>query len=460
MAQYQSFPGAPGDSLTLDKLKKLLLPDMEGRSFLDVGCNEGFFCGFAKFQGASRSVGVDHSAGFIARARQRFPDCEFHVASWEQLPQGPFDVILLASALHYADDQPALLHRLMDLLSPDGVLVLELGIVTSKQSEWVKVERGIDQRYFPTMPKLREVLADYAWKWMGPSIAQAGDPVSRHVLHVSRRRRAAYLLMQPPAFGKSSIAKALFPKAGVPVVSGDQVIGRIAAGKLQAPEALARAINDDYSPFRLDQAIQRIFDRGLGVDLVRLWLAEAGPGDFAVDMYVPASQQTIVQAALADAGYMPVVLNWDRVGASQIPEATLRQRAEMFYLSLADEAIVGTTSGGDMLGYVDEVDVADGRITLRGWAADGSGAMPPALAVRVGDTIHVVELFEKQLRPDVQRATGMPHALVGYRAVLAVDGLGSLTDLGPDFAVHAHGTTGPSTAFPLSAPLARKLKAR
>jgi SAM-dependent methyltransferase len=460
MAQYQSFPGAPGDSLTLDKLKKLSFPELEGRSFLDVGCNEGFFCGFAKFQGASRSVGVDHSAGFIARARSRFPDCEFHVASWDHLPQGPFDVILLASALHYAADQPALLHRLVDLLSPDGVLVLELGIVTSKQSEWVKVERGIDERYFPTMPKLREVLADYAWKWMGPSIAQAGDPVSRHVLHISRRRRAAYLLMQPPAFGKSSIAKALFPKAGVPVVSGDQVIGRIAAGKLQAPEALVGAINDDYSPFRIDQAIQRIFDRGLGADLVRLWLAEAGAGDFAVDMYVPASQQAIVQAALTDAGYMPVVLSWERIGASQIPEATLRERAEQFYLSLATPIADGTPGGG-MVGYVDEVSVADGRITLRGWAADGAGAMPAALAVRVGNTTHVIESFEKQLRPDVQRSTGIPHALVGYRAVLEVEGLDSLAQLGPGFAVHAHGgATGPSTAFPLSAPLARKLKAR
>lgn len=458
MAQYQSFPGAPGDSLTLDKLKKLSLPELDGRSFLDVGCNEGFFCGFAKFLGATRSVGVDHSAGFIERARTRFPDCEFHVASWEQLPQGPFDVILLASALHYADDQPALLHRLMDLLSPDGVLVLELGIVTSKQSEWVKVERGIDERYFPTMPKLREVLADYAWKWMGPSVAQTGDPVSRHVLHISRRRRAAYLLMQPPAFGKSSIAKSLFPKAGVPVVSGDQVIGRIAAGKLQAPDDLVAAINDDYSPFRLDQAIQRIFDRGLGAELVRLWLAEAGPGDFAVDMYVPVSEQAIVQAALADAGYLPVVLNWERVGASQIPEATLRQRAETFYLSLAGP--MADQAGSGMVGFVDEVSVADGRITLRGWAADGSGAMPPAFAVRVGDTTHVVESFDKQLRPDVQRATGMPHALVGYRAVLAVDGLDSLSDLGPGFSVHAHGVAGQSVAFPLSAPLARKLKVR
>ena len=74
MAQYQSFPDAAGDSRTLDKLKALRLPDLAGKSFLDVGCNEGFFCGFARFLGAGRVVGVDHSEQFIARARVRFPD--------------------------------------------------------------------------------------------------------------------------------------------------------------------------------------------------------------------------------------------------------------------------------------------------------------------------------------------------------------------------------------------------
>src|SRR3546814_14867320 len=136
MTQYQSFPDASGDSRTLEKLKALKLPELGGLGFLDVGCNEGFFCGFAKFQGASRAVGIDQSRAFIERARARFPACEFHQQGWEQLPDGLFDVILLASALHYADDQAALMHRLVERLTPNGVLVLELGIASSeKRSE-------------------------------------------------------------------------------------------------------------------------------------------------------------------------------------------------------------------------------------------------------------------------------------------------------------------------------------
>jgi len=460
MAQYQSFPGAPGDSLTLDKLNTLSLPELKGRSFLDVGCNEGFFCGFARFLGAARSVGIDHSAGFIDRASQRFPDCEFHARSWDQLPDGPFDVILLASALHYAEDQAALVHRLVELLSFDGVLVLELGIVTSKKSEWVKVKRGSDERFFPTMPLLREVLADYAWKWMGPSVRQSGDPVPRHVLHISRRRRAAYLLMQPPAFGKSSISRSLFPKAGVSVVSGDQVIGQIAAGKLAAPAALEQAIGEDYSPFRLDLAIQRLFDRGLGEDLVRMWIDKAGPGDFALDMYVPAEHQGAVKEQLAAAGYMPVVLDWRRPGARLMPQDAVRSAAEAFYMSMADRPVQARPVASGIVGFVDDVTVSAGKVTMRGWAADADGRMPVSLSVRIGDTIHVVDNFEKQMRPDVQRHMGLPHALVGYRATLDIKGVGGLADLGSGFCVQGIGDgKGDSPVFRLASPLAEALDA-
>ena len=384
MIQYQSFPGAIGDSRTLDKLKALRMPDLAGRSFLDVGCNEGFFCGFAKFQGARRAVGLDVSAPFIARARERFPDCEFHCQDWTQLPEGPFDTILLASALHYAQDQAGLLHRLVRLLSPDGVLVVELGIVSSQVSEWVKVKRGIDQRFFPTMPKLRDALAPFAWKWMGPSVSQDGDPVARHVLHISRRLPVAYLLMQPPAYGKSTLAKGLFPKAGVPVVSGDEVLGDVARGTIPAPEALAQAISRDYSPFRIDQTIQHIFDQGLGAELIALWAGRAGPGDFALDVYVPAEHHRTVERLLEAAGYLPILMHWERPGAKFLSEKALNESAEAFYLSMAQRADPAAAAAATGMGMVDELSLADGRLTLRGWAITARQALPTRLVVRIG----------------------------------------------------------------------------
>lgn len=454
MAQYQSFPDAAGDSRTLEKLKALKLPDLAGRSFLDVGCNEGFFCGFAKFHGAARSVGVDQSFRFIERAHRRFPDCEFHQQGWEELPEGLFDVVLLASALHYADDQAALLHRLVDRLAPDGLLVLELGIASSEKSEWIRIKRGIDERWFPSMPKLREVLADYAWKWMGRSVSQDGDPVGRHVIHISRRRPVAYLLMQPPGYGKSSIASRLFAPAGVPVVSGDQQLSLVAEGKCQAPEQLHAIISDDYSPFRIDQIIRRIFDQNLGEELVRLWAAQAGAGDFALDAYVPPEQHALVEQTLITLGYLPVQLCWDRVGPRLLPAEALNQHADAFYLSLVgSETLYQGTEEGDGLGFVDEVSLLDGQLVIRGWAVDSRGTIPAQIGVRIGRKTIVVDAFDKQSRPDVQRHLGLPHALVGYQFVLETPGINKVTDLAANFEVFI-----PSGAsFPLAGPLVQLL---
>ena len=44
---YQSFVGQPGASDSAGKLRAIQLPNLSGKSFLDLGCNAGFFCGHA-----------------------------------------------------------------------------------------------------------------------------------------------------------------------------------------------------------------------------------------------------------------------------------------------------------------------------------------------------------------------------------------------------------------------------
>lgn len=439
MAQYQSFPGAAGDSRTLDKLKALRLPHLEGRTFLDVGCNEGFFCGFAHHLGASRSVGIDHSREFIQRARRRFPGCEFFHQGWDALPDGEFDVILLASALHYAEDQPALVDRLVERLAPDGVLVLELGIASSSRCEWVTVERGIDQRQFPSMSKLREMLTGYAWKWMGPSVSQSGDPVKRHVIHVSRRRPMAYLLLEPPGFGKSSIASRLFPGSGVRIISGDSRLNLAAGGEIQTPEALKRHFAD-FSPFSLDRIIEGIFDAGQGRELLDLWLGELDGKDLALEVYVPAARQREVVDLLREAGYLPVLMKWDRVGPPAMPAEDIARQGEEFYLSLASgtadsyrqqEPGVGAPAFKPV-GFVDEILLRNAALTVRGWAITDRGDLPQRFMVRLGDRIVEAGRVEKLLRPDVQRHLSLPHALVGYRFTVPAN-VESMKELGASF---------------------------
>lgn len=438
MAQYQTFPDAAGDSLTLDKLKALHLPELTGKSFLDVGCNEGFFCGFADFQGAKRVLGIDQSAAYLARARKRFPGCEFREQDWTHLPDERFDVILLASALHYAEDQPALIARLVERLADDGVLVLELGIVSSRQPEWRRVERGIDHRLFPSMPMLRKVLAGYAWKWMGPSITQAGDPVPRHVVHIGRRRPVAYLLMQPPGFGKSSLASGLFPKAGVPVLSGDQALALAAKGKATATPRLKALVDEHYSPFHIDAVVQRVFEQDMAEDLVDLWLEHHDGGDLALDAYVPAADQGRVQQLLQARGYLPVQLDWERAGPAPMPAARVAEQSEAFYLSLTGAGPAARARyQGPAAGHVDEIGLDGGRLSIRGWAVDAAGSLPSSFSVRIGRTTQDISEFERQLRPDVQRHLGLPHALVGFRLQVDAAGLGDLAGLDHRFRIIA-----------------------
>jgi SAM-dependent methyltransferase len=436
MAQYQSFPDVAGDSRTLEKLKALKFPDLAGRSFLDVGCNEGFFCGFARFAGAGRSVGIDHSSLFVERARQRFPDCEFHRRDWSELPSGPFDVVLLASALHYAEDQAALVHRLADLLSPGGLLILELGIVSSQESEWVEVERGIDRRSFPTMAKLREVLDGLAWKWMGPSVRQDGDPVARHVVHVSRRRPLAYLLMQPPAYGKTTISEGLFPSAGVTIVSGDRLISDVAEGRLEAPRRLADTISRRYSPFGIDEVVQRIFESGLGADLVRLWVAQAGGRDFALDAYVPPAQHAQVEDTLIELGYLPVRMDWKRAGPALLPAEKVEECADAFFRSMG---MAGAPRPKPPMptakGFVDRIALEDGVVRIRGWVVSASAHPPSAVVVRFGGKRRDTDTFENQSRPDVQKHLGLGHADFGFSATVRAPEVAALEEFAGEFDV-------------------------
>lgn len=441
MSQYQSFPGAAGASRTLDKLKALRLPELRGKSFLDVGCNEGFFCGFAQMLGAKRVVGVDHSQRFIARARARFPGCEFLHQGWDCLPDGPFDVILLASALHYADDQEKLIHRLVEHLSPEGTLIVELGIVSSPRPEWTRVTRGDDERLFPSMPMLRRMLEGYAWKWMGPSVSQDGDPVSRHVIHINRRRPMAYLLMQPPGYGKSSIARSLFLPAGIQVISGDQTISRIGRGTKDAPEAMRALITEDWSPFNIDRITQDIFDQGMGSQLVEMWLESVESGDVALDVYVPSEHGETVERILLHAGYMPVRLTWERAVNPPMSDEVVAQSAEQFYLSLMDRDAadrVASSRNFEPQGFVDEIVLHHGRLLVRGWAINAGGSLPEGIGVKIGRRSLEVEAVEKLLRPDAQQHLGLPHGLVGYTLVVQAPEIRSAADLktisvhGPD----------------------------
>lgn len=104
-----------GDYQTPERMKKKLaavpLPDLTGKSVLDVGCDHGYWCKLAIDQGARLVTGVDRGRevrgeGFVnlaERNRVAIPDATFVEAElgrqWPLL--GAHDVVLMLNVYHH-----------------------------------------------------------------------------------------------------------------------------------------------------------------------------------------------------------------------------------------------------------------------------------------------------------------------------------------------------------------------
>lgn len=334
MPAYQSFPYRSGASDSPGKLARLYLPPLAGKSFLDVGCNEGYFCGFAFFDGAAKTVGIDLKADALATARRLFPQCDFRAQNWDDLDPGEhFDVILCSSALHYADHQEKLIHKLAAHLNPDGVLVLEAGIAPGRTPEWREVQRSIDTRLFPTQTLLESILAPYAWKYMGDSVPQPGDPLPRMVYHIRRKRPYLILLLQEPGSGKTSLRKELFGHC--PAISGDVLVARIAAGQEACSPALRACVEQVYKPDKIGLAMARICEQHLLTDYLELVLAHAEGRTTVYDGYIPEAYRQQVEHFFAARAYMPVLPAWTNPYNNGSRGTRARQEARQYQMYLA-----------------------------------------------------------------------------------------------------------------------------
>lgn len=93
-----------------------LLPDFRGSGVLDLGCGFGWFCRWARQQGAVRVLGIDVSERMLAQARAttQDPAVTYARADMEnlELPAGSFELAYSSLALHYVEN----LDRLMGVV--------------------------------------------------------------------------------------------------------------------------------------------------------------------------------------------------------------------------------------------------------------------------------------------------------------------------------------------------------
>ena len=106
---------------------RALLPDMRGRKVLDLGCGYGWFCRWARENGAADILGIDVSEKMLARAAATTQDqaIRYQRADMEQLelPSAAFDLVYSSLALHYVKDLDRLMAQVHRSLVPGGSLV-------------------------------------------------------------------------------------------------------------------------------------------------------------------------------------------------------------------------------------------------------------------------------------------------------------------------------------------------
>jgi SAM-dependent methyltransferase len=262
---YQTVGGVKGNSDSEAKLTKLRLPELKGKSFLDLGCNMGFFCRVAAQRGAARVVGVDQNEAAIAEARQLDPSGEYIAANWFDALrkiEGKFDVIVHLSAFHYVEDQPEFLRLLRSKLTPNGLFILECGVVASAEPRYVYIKRKYGVTRHVTTPLLDSLLGDFAVRKIARSVDQSGDRVPRFVYHCRIWQPTVVFVRGESYAGKSNLGKLLSSQSDAACIRMDELIPSLQ----MCPDAALSALMQDYFAAgdrkTLDGVAQAILDAG------------------------------------------------------------------------------------------------------------------------------------------------------------------------------------------------------
>lgn len=150
------------------------LPELGGRSVLDVGCNAGYFSVACKRRGAARVLGIDVSQGsdcdFVAQARfaaaELGLEIEYRDQDFFDLKDERFDVVLFLGVLYHLEDPIRAFDRLAGLTS--GLLVIE-SFISRRRGAAVEFHRLGTQgdgstRWVPSADYIEERLMDVGFE--------------------------------------------------------------------------------------------------------------------------------------------------------------------------------------------------------------------------------------------------------------------------------------------------------
>ncbi|KAB8128857.1 class I SAM-dependent methyltransferase [Gracilibacillus oryzae] len=128
---------------------KELLPELENKTVLDLGCGFGWHCRYAREQQARSVIGVDISERMLQQAREMTNDSSI---SYMKMPiedidflDSQFDVVISSLAFHYISSFDTICKKVYEYLKPEGSFVfsVEHPIFTSRnEQDWFYDEKG------------------------------------------------------------------------------------------------------------------------------------------------------------------------------------------------------------------------------------------------------------------------------------------------------------------------------
>ena len=128
---------------------KEMLPELEGKKVLDLGCGFGWHCRYVREQGADSVIGIDISEKMIQKAREMTDDSR---VSYKKVPiedihfkEETFDFIFSSLAFHYVEPFELICEKVFRYLKSGGSFVfsVEHPIFTSRdEQDWYYDEKG------------------------------------------------------------------------------------------------------------------------------------------------------------------------------------------------------------------------------------------------------------------------------------------------------------------------------
>jgi len=128
---------------------RAMLPVLEDKRVVDLGCGFGWASRWMREQGAASVLGLDLSQNMVARARADTADpaIEYRIADLEtlELPEAAFDLVYSALTFHYVEDFPRLVGMIHKALLSGGDLVFTIEhpiFMAAAHPKWIVDEDG------------------------------------------------------------------------------------------------------------------------------------------------------------------------------------------------------------------------------------------------------------------------------------------------------------------------------